>query len=257
MSQLKRKKMCRRPMPIVKSKKGFIASILVDFWAVIMFVLVVVIFAFLYKWTSKKAEEKLSVVHGTMWNNYLAELYLRTPLQIRDVEMTMAELIALYDYNQTNMRFLKLKDKKEKNWYEKLFLEANEVLEGNTARIGDDNPLWQGLDKLTTGFIEDNFDAYNTCWLFGIEGNGFKFLKHGSGSKCKKYADTYIEMGVWSASAGYKVTYEQLFGLLKNVPVEAYTTYVPPIDPTWKPIKVYIVYDIEKTLKLEEKDEEE
>ncbi|MFC1723420.1 hypothetical protein ACFL0V_04745, partial [Nanoarchaeota archaeon] len=72
------------------NKKGFIAAIIIDFWSYVMFILIIIIFAFLYKYLASSTAERLSDFKGATYSNYLASVYLRTPILID----TPASLIA-------------------------------------------------------------------------------------------------------------------------------------------------------------------
>ena len=246
----KKKNWVVRPM----GKKGFIADVLVDFWAYITFTLVIIVFAFLYKWLAKSSMEKLANFKGVTWSNHLANVYLRTPIEVADVEISMAELIALYDYNQTAERMKEFKVLNE-SWpgLFKALASVKQELVGNSFLIGSRGTLAEGFTEITDAFIEENFDAFDTCYLFYVEGNAFKYMEWGSLSKCGKYASQRFEPGIFTLGTIKKdLKLENFLKLLDDIPKEGYLTYIPPIDPRHKPIKLYIVYDMAKILRLED-----
>ncbi len=256
MSKYHKKTGCKKKDWLVKpvGKKGFIADVIVDFWAYITFVLVIIVFAFLYKLVAKSSMERLSDFRGVTWSNHLASVYLRTPIEIGDTDLSMAELIALYDYNQTHERVKETKAKKE-SWTDlaAALKSTKELLMGNSILKGSRGPLADGLFSVTDDFIEDNFDAFDTCYLFYIKGNGFEYMNWGSLSKCKAYARTRAEHGVFGFSVVQSdLTIDNFLQLLDDVPKESYLTYIPAIDPREKPIELYVVYDFEKILRLKD-----
>ena len=136
---------------IRRGKKAFITSAIVDMWAYIMFVVVVIVFALIYKWTAEGHLEELESVQDISYGNYLTHVYLRTPVEIGGTEMTMAELIAIHDYSRS-------------------------VLEdpGAPDPVGDD------IRRFTDDFVDKNFPEDNS-FVFIIRGSAFEYAKNGKG----------------------------------------------------------------------------
>lgn len=282
MARLPKKQKKRNPFSgsgkkIFTSRKAFIADVIVDFWAYILFALIIIIFAVLYKWTASEASEKLTDFKGVTWSNYLAEVYLRTPVEVEGLDMEMAEIIALFDYNQS----LYSKTPEAKGMLESfvegvgsMYVEAGSSLknmylgsfdntpQGNAILQGKRNALFDGIDSITKEFVSDNFDSFNTCYIFMIEGNHFRYVKYGSLAKCKKYSDTKLDVS--AVPAPFPIVFptiekelrpEHFLALLSNIPKESYLTLIPPIDPRKDPIKLYVIYDMDAILKMRQEDE--
>ena len=65
-----------------RSKKAFISDALVDIWSYIMFVLIVIVFAIIYKYASSEKTQALENIYDVTYGNYLAQVYLRTPVVV-------------------------------------------------------------------------------------------------------------------------------------------------------------------------------
>ena len=263
MSKISHKKGCRKKIRL--GKKAFIADAIVDFWSYILFLLVVIIFAFLYKWVASDAAEKLTSFKGVTWSNYLAETYLRTPINIEEVDMTMAELIALYDYNQTLYAESAEGRSQLTNWMGILGKTAvgltsspaaswlgsfDSKPRGNSFIEGESNILFEGIEDISDDYISDNFDAFNTCYIFMIRGNAFRYTRWGSLSKCRKISQTKLDLNFIFPTISTELKPENFMDILEKIPQEYYMTYIPPIDPRKKPVELIIVYDMDKILEI-------
>ena len=127
-------------------KKAFIASALVDFWAYIMLVVIIIVFAIIYKITAEVKLNSLESVRDISYGNYLAHVYLRSPITIADKEMPMAELIALYDYNQTL-------EKQQGRSFDELDIISRP--EEYLAAV--ENPMREAILEITERFVSENF----------------------------------------------------------------------------------------------------
>lgn len=200
-------------------KKAFLAGALVDVWAILLFVVVIIVFAVLYKWSAETSMQRLQDKKDVTYGNYLSQVYLRTPLSVAGKEMTVAELIALYDYNQT------LEREKDRSY-------AETVRDGVQYIFGKRNPMQEALIELTDEFVEENFDR-RKCSVFSIYGNAFEYVRRGA--SCP---------GAQAFSLNY------LFRQIDWVPEEAYKTYVATVDPRDEPIIIYSIYDFERVLSV-------
>ena len=199
-------------------KKAFIGGAIVDIWAYIIFLLVVLVFYIIFKISAASHEQALTGMKDLSYGNYLAGAYLRAPIDVAGTEMTMAELIALYDYNQSL-------EKAKGTSFEEL-----DVFSSPERYIaGMNNPVRQAVMGITEGFIEENFRE-GECYSFIINGNTFRF------------ADSRW-CGIDDA--------EQLIDLLSEVgiPKENYVSYIPSVDPRMRPIEVYCIYDLQSLVK--------
>ncbi len=207
-------------------KRAFISDALVDIWAIIIFVIVIIVFFVIYRWSAEAAMQQIQDKQDVIYGNYLAQVYLRTPLSVAGRDMTMAELIALYDYNQTLER-MQADEASFAEW-------AEDVITDNPLVnfIGLGNPMRTAIIDLTEEFVEQNFDS-DRCFFFSIHGNSFDYTQRNL---------------VCSASIGFSPHY--LFSQLRDVPKEAYATYIAPVDPRDGPIILYSIYDFERLLSV-------
>jgi hypothetical protein len=200
-------------------KKAFITDIIVDFWAYITFVLVVIVFAIFYKWGAEAKLQQIDDVQDITYGNYLAQVYLRSPVVVGDQDMTMAELITLYDYNQTM-------EKAADPSY------AEMVQSGFKFFFGSSNDMWDEIEEITEEYVETHYDTDN-CYVFSIKGNGFEYSE-------------FSYFGCPSGNAFSIASALPQFG----VPVETYVTYLPSVDPRQKPIEIYSIYNLERLIEL-------
>ncbi|MFC1742289.1 hypothetical protein ACFL3V_07175 [Nanoarchaeota archaeon] len=205
-------------------KKAFITDVLVDFWSYILFVLVVIVFAVVYKYSAEAKLQQIEDVKDVTYGNYLAQVYLRTPLDVGNTKMDMAELIALYDYNQS---LEKEKDRSYAQFWEDKFYWV----------MGKKNPMLEAIDTITADFVDKNFDE-DRCFVFSIRGNAFETVRRSHACPGARTFSTYY-----------------LFIILPGIPNSTYVTYIAPVDPRDKPIAIYSIYDIERLLSLYAPDE--
>lgn len=86
---------------IIKGKKGGVSTILLDIWAYVAFVLVVLIFYALFSFMSNSAKEHKITELETSSKSYLNLInYLRTPVVVDNKATNMAELIRLWNIQQ-------------------------------------------------------------------------------------------------------------------------------------------------------------
>jgi len=200
-------------------KRAFISDILVDIWAIIIFVLVILIFYLIFKQSEVSRRQTLQDKQDIVYGNYLAQVYLRTPLTIGTQKLTIGELIALYDYNQSM----------EKN-RTKSFAESAESLLSS-------NPMKKAIVDFTDDFVGKNFDS-NRCFIFIIKSKNIDIFKAG----------TYCDATLYSMQGMNSWT--QMYDNLKGVPNATYVTYLATVDPRGDPITIWSVYDLERTLAL-------
>lgn len=202
-------------------KKAFISDSIVDIWAIILFVVVVILFAILFNFKRTEVEEKLQVERDVIYGNYLAQVYLRKPVTVGDQQMTVAELIALYDYNQS----MQIKEQGG---------QLDVVSQGGIFAkwLKSDDGMRDAIKEITWNFVDDNFKdpkRYN-CYVFSIKGNGFEFSKFG--------------MGCGTSNA---FSIDAIINEI-GVPRGAYLTYLPSVDPRQDPIKIYSIYDLDSLI---------
>ncbi|MBW2971471.1 hypothetical protein KY359_00400 [Candidatus Woesearchaeota archaeon] len=205
-------------------KKAFITDVIVDFWAYIVFTLVIIVFAILYVYTAKAKTQELQDARDITYGNYLAQVYLRKPITVGGAQMTMAELIALYDYNQT----LELQRELE---------EDRGIFESMTAFFqGTQNPMRDAIMEITDAFVRVNFEG-GRCYVFAVHGNAFNYLRFGD--NCLKWRDR-----------GFFLHPEPhlLLERMPELPNSSYINYISPIDPRNDPILIYSIYDMDRLI---------
>jgi hypothetical protein len=200
-------------------RKAFISDIIVDIWAIIIFVVVIIIFYLIFKASATAREQTLRDKQDIVYGNYLAQVYMRTPLSIGSQKLTMGELIAIYDYNQS---LEKIRSKS--------FAESAESLLTS-------NPMRKAIVDFTDDFVGKNFDS-KRCYLFAIHSKNFDYVLPGM--------NCVSAMGAGFAAGGWATLNEQL----KYVPNATYVTYLATVDPRGDPIMIYSIYDFERTVAL-------
>jgi hypothetical protein len=203
-----------------KGKKAFISDAVVDIWALFMFVLVIIFFAIFYKWTAEAKMQQIQDKRDIADGNYLAQVYLRTPISVGGTEMTISELISFCDYNQS------MEAKQDKSY-------AEWIQEKTSFSLGKKTDLCGSLEKMTKEFVEQNFDS-NRCFTFAIKGNAYEY--------------SYKSFSCPGSSAFSM--YYLVKQVLNNVPTAAYATYLASIDPRENPIIVISIYDFERLLAI-------
>ncbi len=199
------------------NKKAFISDSIVDIWAIILFALVVLTFAILFKFDADAREMAIKDRKDVTYGNYFAQVFLRKPMLAGNEQMTMAELIAFYDYNQTQ--------EKQKS----LIQDAKDL--HKFLFYGVRNPLWDALEPTIDQFTEWSFDE-DRCWVFSIKGNGFEYAKFG-------------DCPALSTAFSIALALEQY-----QVPKETFVTYIASVDPRQKPIEIYSIYDLQRLVEL-------
>jgi hypothetical protein len=221
-------------------KKAFITDVIVDFWAYIMFVLVVIVFAILYNYAKEAKLQAIEDVKDVTYGNYLAQVYLRTPVDVAGQKMTMAELIALYDYNQTAERRGESREDVELAETRSDIAEVVSKVDVSAALrhafedyVGTGNPMRSAIVDITNDFLEKNYDG-DRCFFFAIRGNGFEY---------QRFNAPCVRLGVIGGFFG-AVRVDILLRHLPSLPNSSVQTYVASVDPTVRPIVVYSVYDM-------------
>jgi hypothetical protein len=233
-----------------RSKKAFISDALVDIWSYIMFVLIVIVFAIIYKYASSEKTQALENIYDVTYGNYLAQVYLRTPVVVGNAQLTMAELLSMYDYNQTL-------EPDEGKLPEGLFADLfdwNVDLTGQRDAssdffFGKETDLWRGIKTITDDFVRKNFNS-DKCYLFGIKANGFEYSKMNDDVTCKIFRG----FTPWKVSEIDLGPFKLKVVGVNDVPKDSYLTYLPSIDPRKKPIEIYSIYDVSKLVPLDSRE---
>lgn len=131
-----------------KLGKKAISEVVADIMAIFLVAIIVIIFAIIYKLGAKAQVEEMQAAKGVTYGNYLAQVYLRTPLVAGETRLTMAELIAFYDHNQTLEKQLEIESDRE------------------------DNQMFKDIKSITEDFAEKNMDT-ERCFVIAIRGNNF------------------------------------------------------------------------------------
>ena len=207
-------------------KKAFIFRIVVDILAIVLFAIILIVFGLFYAYTAKTKMQNIQGKRDMVYGNYLSQVYLRTPISVAGQDMTVADLIALYDYNQS------LEAKRNKSY-------AEIVDNGYDMLIGsiEPNPMKTAIMSITDDFVDENFNK-DKCYAFGVKGNSFEYNRRS---------------GNCPTGEGFSVYY--LLRYLQYVPNETYVTYIAPVDPRDSPVVVTSVYDLERVIKMYSKNE--
>lgn len=108
---------------MLKSKKGFIGSTMVDFWSFITFIFIILFFWAFFSIQSNKAKEnKIQGAQDSIHPDLEMVNYLRMPTNIDGREMVMADLIVMY-YNEKD-------DSKKKTYYDRILRETKKIFDG-------------------------------------------------------------------------------------------------------------------------------
>lgn len=203
---------------ILNSRKGFLAGVVVDFWSYIVFVFVLVVFALIFKFGAEAKLQSITDQQDIVYGNYLAQVYLRQPILVAGKEFTMAELIALYDYNQT-LEYELHPDAFIFNPNSPVFL------------IGSNSPMRDAIVKVTDDFVDSYYDKF--CHSFAIKGKVFEY-------------------SVMSAGCGVTFGFSPVYVInsIDNIPKNLYYTYVAPVDPRSDPIVISSIYDFQRMIDL-------
>ncbi|MBN1544066.1 hypothetical protein JW898_01235 [Candidatus Woesearchaeota archaeon] len=213
-------------------RRAFITDIIVDFWAYIVFVLVVIVFAIFYAYTADARLQALEDAQDISYGNYLAQVYLRKPVSVGNTDMTVAELIALYDYNQTFER-----ERDRSAW---------EEIEDFTTSFfhGTKNPMRDALMDITDRFVDAYFDD-DKCYSFAITGNAFDY---------HEFSDKCLTIEIGGNFLFMTADVRNILDRLPSLPNSSYQTYISPVDPRDDPIIIHAVYDMDRLLDVYGKD---
>ena len=223
------KKMCGKPGRAVKlagSRKAFIASALVDVWSYILFAMVIFVFAIIFKYGAEAKVQALADNTNIIYGNYMAQVYLRIPLDVAGEEFTMAELIAIYDYNQSS-------DPDPEDCEDPPGMSLNDDIEF----CGKETPMSKSLIRITDSFVKNNFP--DKCFIFEIYGNSFYYINYNKQCSLSRAWDE-----------GFSFSHDSLaraFG--EDVPETSFVTHSAQIDPRQETIKIVSVYDLETMLR--------
>ena len=204
------------------NKKGFIASALVDFYAYLVFI--VIIFFLLFKYAADAKQQSISSSSDILAGNTYLDAYLKSPVDVDGVEMTFGELIAIVDHARSDLV----------------------IPEGGIHLI----PLERGgrrysdiLSEQTEAFFSDIMES-DMCLRLVIVGEHTE--EEFSSTPC--YAEL-VNKGL------LLLPQVQIFDLLggqvserykldPNVDPSRFYVSVPPLVPGEKPVRVAFFYDL-------------
>ncbi|MBI5398106.1 hypothetical protein HZB03_01460 [Candidatus Woesearchaeota archaeon] len=175
------------------SKKGFITDVVVDFYAYIVFVLVIIIFAVIFKLGADAKKQRLQDVQGVNDGNFMMQVLLRQQIDAGSQKLTYADLLVLYDNNQS--KALALKEKQSAATAKALPYAAAvtaaaaplalpivaPAMIGSSILFGEENVYYKNIDTLTTDFLKINVDTNpryeDKCYYLIIRGTSFMYSK--------------------------------------------------------------------------------
>ncbi|MFQ5474349.1 MAG: hypothetical protein ACE5DM_00800, partial [Candidatus Nanoarchaeia archaeon] len=85
----------------MRSKKAFVGGAIVDFYAYLMFFLIIVLFYIIFKLTAEVHNERMAGSGDILAGNIYSSAYLKHPVYVEQDKLTvsMADLIRLADEN--------------------------------------------------------------------------------------------------------------------------------------------------------------
>jgi len=84
----------------MRNKKAMISTPLVDFWAIVAFILIILLFYFIINASIENGSATMLIRANEISANAMLDSYLRTPVSVNGKEMQMSELIIESNYNQ-------------------------------------------------------------------------------------------------------------------------------------------------------------
>lgn len=223
------KKICGKPgraVRLTRSRKAFISSALVDVWSYILFAIVIFVFAIIFKSGAQAKLQALSDNTNIIYGNYMAQVYLRIPVDIAGEEFTMTELLAIYDYNQSS-------DPDPEDCEDS----PGMALRGDIEFCGKKTPMSKAIIDITDRFVKNNFP--DKCFIFEIYGNSFYYVNYNK--ECSLSL-------AWDK--GFSFSHDSLVAAFGgNVPEQLFVTHSAQVDPRQETILVVSVYDIETMLR--------
>lgn len=168
------------------SKKGFITDAIVDFYSYIVFVIVIIVFAILFKLSHDAKTQRLKDIQGVNDANFLVQVLLREPIMLGGEKMTYADLLALYDNNQSKARKIAAQEAAKRSTAEAVvdalvspytvpFELAGAIL------FGEENEYYTNIDSLTSTFlkinVEENPKYSDKCYYFIVRAPSFMYTK--------------------------------------------------------------------------------
>jgi hypothetical protein len=208
------------------SRKAFIGSALVDIWSYILFAIIILVFALIFKYGAESKLQALTDNTNIIYGNYMAQVYLRIPVKVGGENLTMAELIAIYDYNQSS-------DPDPEDCEDT----PGWSLNGDIEFCGKKNAMSNAIIDITDDFVKTNFPK--ECFIFEIYGNSFYYVNY------NKHCSLSL---AWDK--GFSFSHDSMaaaFG--DDVPDHLFKTHAPQVDPRQETILVVSVYDIETMLR--------
>ncbi|MBI4452424.1 hypothetical protein HY637_03270 [Candidatus Woesearchaeota archaeon] len=91
---------------MIKQKKGAIAPILLDFLSYLAFIAVIAIFYLLFTFLTQETNNKIEALQIKTQSSLVLINYLKTPVNVEDKEITIAELIRLWHIDPAKYRFI-------------------------------------------------------------------------------------------------------------------------------------------------------
>ncbi len=233
-------------------KKGFISDPLVDIWAVIIFIIVIIIFAFIYKATATSKMETLQDKRDITYGNYIAQVYLEKQIKPTNNDgetMSMAEIISFYDYKKS------VEARKSTTIVEKI------------RKFVKGDPIEESIADITDKFVKSNMNSKG-CYVFAIKGNDFE--KGYIGAECEAVIGYFTTKlikftSTWTIGPAVRAIltrnkendfYFKMQPYLKKIPKYTFVTYIAPLDPRSKPIELHVIYDFERMLSVYSSEQE-
>ena len=197
-------------------KKAFIAGSLVDLYAYLIFVLLIIIFYIIFKVRGMMAEEELRGSADMVVGNFYTSAYLRMPVDVEGHDMTMADLIRLADAEVA-----------DRSDIEQIFRTRSSA----GVLLSELTDTYSGLFVEQTEWYWQTTFPDDVCFYFMIKGrdNGTHLTYRAAESSC-----------VFDLSDGDMMLWVEN----SLIPIERFRTLIPSFDPGNR-IEVQLFYDVE------------
>ncbi|MFC1753075.1 hypothetical protein ACFL96_06730 [Thermoproteota archaeon] len=201
-------------------KKAFIAGAIVDLYAYLMFLVVIIVFYLIFKITAAQHTEEMRGTNDLIAGNVFAAAYLRMPVEVEGHQMKMADLIMLADEEASNWS---LAD-------EMLKVGAPVLLSPIVAGVFIEG-YYLSLFKARTEWYWETTFPDNLCFYFKIKGrNDGENLDHRVAQSGCTWLWTDDDMTTWIGNS--------------KIPMHRFKTMIPAFKEG-EMITIYLFYDIE------------
>lgn len=206
----------RKNMKRKMGKKAFIAGSIVDLYAYLIFLLLIIVFYIIFKVRGMIAEEELRGSADMVVGNFYTSAYLRMPVDVEGHDMTMADLIRLADAEVADRSDLE------------------EILRTYTSP----GRMMTALTDTYSGLFVERTEWYwqttfpdDICFYFVIKGRSDgEHLDYRAAESSCRFDLSDADMHLWVENS--------------RIPIMRFRTLIPSFDPGNR-IEVQLFYDVE------------